>query len=272
MLFRAGAFKDKELLFYDRIDPVVASVNRDKKVILLDDLSQSVHHPDLLIVNEVAYGFDVMGWMPKIRFEAKVNLMAMQPETLDRISGDISKTVFDRIMTSIESNLEGEFYEVTKNKVKKEWFAEKIPIRKFLLDPILHARFAIKQGQKLRSLDDYSFSGVYAFIGKVWMLSCRWFWHLQNGVKPYWKVECMTWVLRTVSWLLPHLRKSTRSLHFSIQRNIFAVYIVFFHCHSGLRCMSFWELPCFSTGKPLSYCTSHSPPTLMISLSFLRKQ
>ena len=239
MLFRAGAFKDEEPLFYDRIDPVVASVNRHKKVIVLDDLIQSVHYPDLSIVNEVANGFDMVGWMPKIRFEPKVNLIAMQPETLDRISGDISKTVFDRIMTSIEANLEGEFSEVTKNKVKKECFAEEIPIRKLPLDPIMYARFAIKQGQKLRSLNDYSFSGVYAFLGKVWMLSFRWFWHLQNGVKPCWKVECMTWVLRTVSCLLPHLRKSTRLLHFSIQRKIFAVYIVFFYCHSGPRCMSF---------------------------------
>ena len=85
----------------DQMDPVVASVNKDKKLVLLDELSQSVHHPDLSIVEEVAYGFDLVGWMPKTGlFEPKVNPMAMLPETLDLMSGDVSKRALDRVMTS----------------------------------------------------------------------------------------------------------------------------------------------------------------------------
>ena len=74
MLLRAGELKDEESLLHDQMDSVVASVNRDKKLLLLDELSQSVHHPDLSIIEEVAYGFDLVGWMPKTGlFEAKGN-------------------------------------------------------------------------------------------------------------------------------------------------------------------------------------------------------
>ena len=137
MLLRAGELKDEESLLHDRMDPVVASVNRDKKLVLLDELSQTVHHPDLSIVEEVAYGFDLVGWMPKTGlFEAKVNPMAMLPETLDLMSGDVSKRALDRVMTSSESNLEGELYEVTKDEVKKGWLIEEIPIRELPADAI----------------------------------------------------------------------------------------------------------------------------------------
>ena len=118
MLLTAGELKDKESYLNDRMDPVVASINRHKQLILLDELWQSVHHPDLSIIKE----------------------------TLDLMSGDISKKVLDRVMTSSESNLEGELYEVTKDGVKKP-------------------ADAIKQGQKLKAIDDYTFSGVNACVG-----------------------------------------------------------------------------------------------------------
>ena len=166
MLLRAGELKDEESLLHDQMDSVVASVNRDKKLLLLDELSQSVHHPDLSIIEEVAYGFDLVGWMPKTGlFEAKVNPMAMLPETLDIMSGDVSKRALDRVMTSSESNLEDELYEVTKDEVKKGWLSEEIPIRELPEDAIVNPRFAIKQGQKLRAIDDYTFSGVNACVG-----------------------------------------------------------------------------------------------------------
>ena len=167
MLLRAGELKDEESLLHDQMDPVVASVNKDKKlVILLDELSQSVHHPDLSIVEEVAYGFDLVGWMPKTGlFEPKVNPMAMLPETLDLMSGDVSKRALDRVMTSSESNLEDELYEVTKDEVRKGWLSEEISIRELPEDAIVNPRFAIKQGQKLRAIDDYTFSGVNACVG-----------------------------------------------------------------------------------------------------------
>ena len=166
MLLRAGELKDEESLLHDQMDPVVASVNKDKKLVLLDELSQSVHHPDLSIVEEVAYGFDLVGWMPKTGlFEPKVNPMAMLPETLDLMSGDVSKRALDRVMTSSESNLEDELYEVTKDEVRKGWLSEEISIRELPEDAIVNPRFAIKQGQKLRAIDDYTFSGVNACVG-----------------------------------------------------------------------------------------------------------
>ena len=54
-------------------------------------------------------------------------------------------------MTSSESNLEDELYEVTKDEVRKGWLSEEISIRELPEDAIVNPRFAIKQGQKFES-------------------------------------------------------------------------------------------------------------------------
>ena len=78
-LQRANELKDEETLLHEIMDPIVAEVNRGKKLTLLDEMAQNLHHPDL-------------GWMPKTElFEVSINPMAMLPESLDLISKDVTK-------------------------------------------------------------------------------------------------------------------------------------------------------------------------------------
>ncbi len=91
-LQRANELKDEETLLHERMDPIVAEVNRGKKLTLLDEIAQNLHHPAPTIVEEIAYGFELVGWMPKTElFEASINPMAMLPESLDLISKDVTK-------------------------------------------------------------------------------------------------------------------------------------------------------------------------------------
>ena len=104
--------------------------------------------------------------MPKTGlFEPIANPIGMLPETLDLMSRDISNRTFERIMTSSDSNLEDELFEVTQDEVERGWLSEEVPICDLPEDAIVNPRFAIKQGQKLRAIDDYTFSGVNACVG-----------------------------------------------------------------------------------------------------------
>ncbi len=64
-LQRAEELKDEEEALHERMDPIVADVNRDKRLILLDELAKELRHPDHTLVEEIAFGFELVGWMPK---------------------------------------------------------------------------------------------------------------------------------------------------------------------------------------------------------------
>ena len=166
LLLRANELRDEEAEMHEKMDPIVASVNKDKKLILLDEISQSLKHPDLTIVEEIAYGFELVGWMPKTElFEPLESPMAMLPETLDLISKDVTKRTIDRVTSSRDTSLEKELFEITKEEVTKLWLSKEIDFNDLPDDAVVNPRFAIQQGQKIRAIDDYTFSGINACVG-----------------------------------------------------------------------------------------------------------
>ena len=166
LLQRVNELKEEETLLHERMDPSVAEVNRHKKLTLLDEIAQNIQHPDQSIVEEIAYGFELVGWMPKTGlFEASVNPMAMLPETLDLISKDMTNRALERVMTSKDTDLDNELYEITKDEVTKRWLSPEIGFEDLPEGSVVNPRFAIRQGQKTRAIDDYTFAGVNACAG-----------------------------------------------------------------------------------------------------------
>ena len=161
------------------MDPIVAEVNRGKKLSLLDEITQSLQHPDYSVVEGIAYGFELVGWMPKTElFEASVSPMSMLPETLDLILKDVSKRTLERMMAVTDTGLEKELFEITKDEVARRWLSKDEDLAN---GAIVSPRFGIQQGQKTRAIDDYTFSGANACVGchekvylKELMTFCQW--------------------------------------------------------------------------------------------------
>ncbi len=242
LLQRSEELKVEEESLHQMMDPIVADVNRNKRLILLDELGNELNHPDHTIVKEKAFGFELVGLMSKTdQFESHSTPMAMLPETLDEISKQVTERTIDRVMSSRDPSLDERLINITRDEVAKRWLSQEVNVDDIPAGSIVNPRFAIKQNEKgEQSMTTLLLGPTPAlelqkrFVFRVWMRSYPWPWSSQGRQGRDLKVEHMIWILLAANWLLPPLQESIPTLLAMTQRKMVVVYIAWHRCHSGL--------------------------------------
>ena len=162
---RAEALKDKEMTLHAAMHPDVSSIMKGKNVMLFSEMLSSIDFPERrLLVHLLSTGFPVAGAYPKSGVLLPARRTAeLELHDLWRLSKTIQKEVATRAGGSEDAEMDAEVYKSTMDEVSRGWLRG--PFDPEVLSSRLGCwvpsrRFGIRQGPKIRCIDDYAASRV----------------------------------------------------------------------------------------------------------------
>ena len=164
-LRRATELKGEEDKLRSEMQPHVRQLVGNKRLALWREILVDYGYPDVAIVDDIASGFKLSGWMPKSHvFKARAKRPSMSMETLKGLSKALNAATYKNMTVRQEPDIEGATWDETVEEIAKGWiwFDEDQPGegQKFI-----GKRFGIRQSNKVRVIDDCSCCGLNWTVG-----------------------------------------------------------------------------------------------------------
>ena len=161
---RAKELDSEEEKLRDSMPEHVRLVLGRKRLALFKEMLQDLEYPDAMLVDDIAAGFRLSGYMHKSGvFRPKSKRPAMSMSTLKKLSKSFNKSVMESMQKRQEGELEEATWEETENEVSKGWifFDESGNTE----GKFLGRRFGLRQGAKIRVVDDCTCCGLNLTVG-----------------------------------------------------------------------------------------------------------
>ena len=161
---RASELRSEEDKLKQSLEPYAAKVLEGKRLLVLREILQSLDYPDTHLVDDIARGFPLSGWMPK----SNVFLPGTRPpsfdiDTLKRLAHGLNKATIKSLQQRQEEELERGAWEETLKEISQGWLWEAPDSD--LVGCTVAKRFGIRQGTKIRVIDDCSCCGLNGSVG-----------------------------------------------------------------------------------------------------------
>ena len=161
---RASELRSEEDKLKQSLGPYAAKVLEGKRLLVLREILQSLDYPDTHLVDDIARGFPLSGWMPK----SNVFLPGTRPpsfdiDTLKRLAHGLNKATIKSLQQRQEEELERGAWEETLKEISQGWLWEAPDSD--LVGCTVAKRFGIRQGTKIRVIDDCSCCGLNGSVG-----------------------------------------------------------------------------------------------------------
>ena len=145
--------------------PHVRQLVGNKRLVLWREILLDYGYPDVAVVNDIASGFKLSGWMPKSHvFKARAKRPSMSLETLKGLAKALNTATYKNMSVRQEPDIEAATWSETLDEISKGWvwFDEDGPEegQKFI-----GKRFGIRQSNKVRVIDDCSCCGLNWTVG-----------------------------------------------------------------------------------------------------------
>ena len=162
---RAASLAGREAELHDQVDPEVERIIAKKRILLMGEMLAAVNFPTgKELVHYLSAGFPVVGKYPETGVFPPASRCAMfEPEDLWRRSRNARAEVAAEARGSGDPILDREVLEASLDEAAKGWL--KGPIAPEVLDReigcwVPSRRFGIRQGKKMRVIDDYAASKI----------------------------------------------------------------------------------------------------------------
>ena len=141
----------------------VARILSGKRVALMQELLESVGYPDTTLVSEMVQGFGLTGWMTKSGiFPSRVRRPKFDKATLVKLAQGINHSTLRSMDRRQDSELEQGAWDETCKELKEGWLWKDENNGK---NVVIAKRFGIRQGAKIRVIDDCSVCGLNSTVG-----------------------------------------------------------------------------------------------------------
>ena len=152
------------MAFKQKLEPYAADILRDKRLLVLDEILRSLDYPDKTLVQDIAKGFPLSGWMPRSNvFPAGTRRPSFNVDTLKRLALGLNKATLKSLQQRQDEELEKGAWEETQKEISQGWLWEASDAN--LTACTIAKRFGIKQGPKIRVIDDCSCCGLNGSVG-----------------------------------------------------------------------------------------------------------
>ena len=130
-----------------------------KRLQLMGEILQSLDYPNVKLVDDIKSGFRLAGWMRDSNvFMSLPRPPTMSFESLLRTSQGLQKAIMKRVRASGESELNEAAWEETLKELDNGWiWSDDDPS---LEGKIIAHRFGIRQGEKVRVIDNFKECGL----------------------------------------------------------------------------------------------------------------
>ena len=161
---RCKALEEEEAKLHDSLDMHLQHVLVGKRLILFREMLASLGYPDETLVDDIVRGFPLSGWLPKSNvFPVSLKRPGQSVESALKIARGINHNVCRQVANSVDAELAEEVWEQTQDELlnKWTWINEECEPTSHLLAK----RFGLRQGDKVRLIDDCSVGGFNATCG-----------------------------------------------------------------------------------------------------------
>ena len=142
----------------------VAALMKNKRLVLWGKMLQDLNYPDVDLISDIAAGFPLSGWMPKSgAFPPQVRQPVLTVDALLEGLDEFNARVMEQMCRRQEPELEEETWSETAQELEKGWVGED-PDQSWS-NKCVARRFGIRQGQKIRVIDDCSICGLNQTVG-----------------------------------------------------------------------------------------------------------
>ena len=146
------------------------SVNRqhilkDKKMRTLEALAKQIQHPDMSVVDEACKGFKLVGSQPFSGYFQQQTVMAVStPNAISSAAKVNNVTLVKSSKSSGDVDLDFEAWNLVQTEVEKGWLSRPCysirDVQTKWENAVISRRFPIRQGNKVRLIDDFNESNV----------------------------------------------------------------------------------------------------------------
>ena len=134
-----------------------------KRVALLQEILESIDYPDTTLVSEMVQGFPLTGWMTKSGFfPSRVRRPKFDKSTLVKLAKGINHSTLRSMDRCQDSELEQGAWDETCKELKEGWLWKD---ERGSGDIVIAKRFGLRQGPKIRVIDDCSVCGLNSTVG-----------------------------------------------------------------------------------------------------------
>lgn len=166
---RAVELSGKELLSREGLSPQTIKVLKGKNLLLLREVLQECHYPDVEVVDEILRGMNITGAIPPSGiFPEKLRTPSITAQQLKESGKFTRRGTLASMRSSGSLEIDSKVWNETLEEVSAGWmdgpFSEGQLSDIIGNDFIVNRRFGLQQGSKVRSIDDLSESGVNSTV------------------------------------------------------------------------------------------------------------
>ena len=158
---RAKQLSQEESLLKSNMDPLVAAAVGDKRILLFGEMLRELEYPDMNVVNELQFGSDLTGDVEETGMLPKKFVPALlSNDSLER-QAELVRSKFEVPGRGSGSpEIDESVWLQTLEEVDKGWLQGPFAAADIDNKTPISRRFGIKQGDKVRPIDDFTDSLV----------------------------------------------------------------------------------------------------------------
>ena len=142
----------------------VRQVLGPKRLLLFGEMLSELGYPDDKLIEDIASGFRLSGYMTNSRvFRARAKRPAMSLDTLRKLGRSFNKVNSESLERRQESELEVATWRETESELERGWVF--LDDSKETDGKFIGRRFGIRQGAKIRVIDDCTCCGLNMTVG-----------------------------------------------------------------------------------------------------------
>ena len=162
---RAKELVKEEIVFKAKMDPLVAKVVANKKLLLFQEILKEIEFPDLDVVDEMVCGADLTGDVPLTGLLPPKFVPPMLDESsLSHQSKLLRQGKSDHASSSGVREVDLEVWRKTLEEVELSWMEGPFELSSIPETSPITRRFGLQQKHKTRLIDDFTQSGVNHFV------------------------------------------------------------------------------------------------------------
>eukprot|EP00435_Cladocopium_sp_Y103_P073476 s702_g43.t2 len=160
----AKQLKPDELKLRLSMPPHIRKIMYGKRIALLGKMLADLDFPDTELVNDIARGFKLSGWMPDSNlFPRQVKAPKLTVDALKDSTASFNDKVSKQMQLRQDQVLEASTWEETEHELKEGWIWE--DTSGDWTGKSVARRFGIHQGAKTRVIDDCTVNGLNLTVG-----------------------------------------------------------------------------------------------------------
>ena len=160
---RARQLQADEDALHAGMPDYLSHVLKGKRLLLLREMMESAGCPDKGLVDDISKGFRISGWMPATgNTDPKVRRPSMSLETLKVLSKGINSASLKKLTRRQDAELETVTWTETESEIAAGWVWKAAADNSCVF---IATRFGIRQGPKIRLIDDCTCCGLNGTTG-----------------------------------------------------------------------------------------------------------